>query len=501
MALNPALHSREEGLQQLLLTAPEAGFLSVGEVILAANRAAERLFGTPQHGLTSRPWREVIHPDSAAIFAEGTRTRGDGAGSLFEMKIVCADGSVRIVETGIAPMRQEGEAVIVLLRDVTELLETRVALAESHIELRRLRASQVDVQERERQRIAHELHDDLQQTIATIQMNLGAMVRHVTSPPAALTLLMEETREQAAAALESTRRIVNDLRPQVLEKVGLLPALEALAAQFARRTGIACRLDVIGQLADDAALSPRAATCLYRVAQESLHNAGRHSAATRVQLTFAAARNGSVVMRIVDNGCGIDLSRPPGPESLGLRGIHERVNALGALLRIVGEPNIGTTIEVTLPSAGALRLNDGNLQATPDIQSNCTAVQALIDASWVKFIEALDGNAAVIDHDGVILSVNAGWRHFSRAYDRAATDQATGLGANYLEVCRRSARNDPYAVQVLHGMTALLDGRSPCYECEYPCETGGITRWYRLRAAPLGQSRFLVTHTDLTARR
>jgi signal transduction histidine kinase len=154
--------------------------------------------------------------------------------------------------------------------------------------------------------------------------------------------------ELAGSAITSSRRIVNDLRPLLLEELGLVAALQALAAQFSLRTGIAATVESGGRaLADDAVPGPLA-ICLYRVAQESLNNVAKHAGAQRVQLRLLGLDDGGVMLRVTDDGRGIGDAERRKPQSFGLRGMSERVRALGGRLRVERGANGGTVVEVEI---------------------------------------------------------------------------------------------------------------------------------------------------------
>lgn len=163
--------------------------------------------------------------------------------------------------------------------------------------------------------------------------------------------LLAEVDQLAGAAIVSTRRIVNDLRPPILEDLGLVPALETLAAQFRQHSGIACEVLAAHDGGGDIE-SPAVATSLFRVAQESLNNVLKHARATRVTMRLADAPGGRVSLTIQDDGVGFEPGAARKPLSYGLLGMNERIRALGGVLRIESRPGVGTTIEVTLPAHG-----------------------------------------------------------------------------------------------------------------------------------------------------
>jgi len=222
-------------------------------------------------------------------------------------------------------------------------------LSASHADLQRLIAAQQNVEENERKRIARELHDELQQVLAAIKMDVAAIEREMAIDPRGVAPLVARIDELATSAITSSRRIVNDLRPLLLEELGLVPALQALCAQFARRNGIAASVVVSGRNMPDDAVPGPIAICLYRVAQESLNNVVKHADATRVQLDLIGLDDGGVQMRVADDGRGIGADDRRKPQSFGLRGMRERVRALGGRLRVERRAEGGTAVDVEIP--------------------------------------------------------------------------------------------------------------------------------------------------------
>lgn len=237
---------------------------------------------------------------------------------------------------------------IATARDITLLKKVQAELEASHADLQHLVAMQDSVQEMERARVARDLHDDLQQTLAAVLMEVTAM-RHGSEVIGPRTHeALDRLDALAATAIASTRRIIQDLRPQMLDEFGLVPALRHLAAQFTERTGVACDVD-------DAELAPGAearlapvATCLYRVAQEALNNVAKHSGARSVQLRLASLPPEGLTMSIADDGAGMPSVQPSRAGAFGLLGMGERVRAAGGRLDVRSQPGAGTTVEVCL---------------------------------------------------------------------------------------------------------------------------------------------------------
>lgn len=275
--------------------------------------------------------------------------RGEMASSV-EYRLRRKDtGESWVGSYSFAPIRAEDGRIVgsvVSGRDVSPIRQAQADLAASHGALQDLMANQQHVQEDERKRIARELHDDLQQSLAAIRMDAVAVGERVAHGRSDIEPLLTRIDRLSGAAIASTRRIVNDLRPEMLEALGLVAALKAMCARHAERTGCDCRLEV-SAAADGADLDASVlSTGLYRITQEALNNAAKHAKASTVRVRLDCMHDGLVVLQIVDDGVGIrDLDKRD-PESFGLKGMAERVRALGGQMRIESLAGKGTTIEV-----------------------------------------------------------------------------------------------------------------------------------------------------------
>ena len=211
-------------------------------------------------------------------------------------------------------------------------------------------------QEAERRRIAHELHDEAGQLLASVHLALESTISGL---PPHFRGGFQQVRSHLDAIETQLRRLAHDLRPTILDDLGLLPALQALAHRVAARTGLCIRVDsaLAGRLA------PAVETALYRIMQEGLTNITRHAAATHVDLQLWRADE-CVHGRLHDDGVGFAVEPVvgwSGPRGLGLLGIQERVEALGGTLQIISAPGQGTTLQLTLPAAAPDPVADGAL--------------------------------------------------------------------------------------------------------------------------------------------
>ena len=273
--------------------------------------------------------------------------RGEqGAGLVYQIK---RDGRVVCwVECSYYPLRDDaGQSMgaVMITRDVSQDLKLQTQLQESRRALRSLVAKQNRVTEKERKRIARELHDELQQQLGAIRMDVAEMSRLADRDPAAVQALAELTSGIVDQALEATRRIVNDLRPQILDDLGLPAALSAIAAQFHRRAHVECEFELIGPEERGASLDPDVATCLFRVAQEALNNVRKHANASYVYVMLDLSHPQEVRLQVVDDGVGVDPQARHGTKKYGLLGMEERLDALEGQLRVSPGPQGGTCID------------------------------------------------------------------------------------------------------------------------------------------------------------
>lgn len=237
-------------------------------------------------------------------------------------------------------------------RDMTEIRKVQEALERSHRDLRHLVTQMNLVEEYERQRIARELHDELQQSLGVIRIDLVAIGRQCAVDGAGAAALAGQTVALVDGAITSVRRIVSDLRPQILDELGLSAALESMVRNFGDRHGLDATLDILGREAGDGAVAepPAAvASALYRITQEALNNVRKHAQADFVYVFLDLSSAERIELLINDDGRGLPPSNPAQPVSFGLRGMRERAEALGGTLVLRSDPGQGTTVRAWLP--------------------------------------------------------------------------------------------------------------------------------------------------------
>jgi signal transduction histidine kinase len=287
-----------------------------------------------------------IHPEDRPTIEQGLSAAAIQKGHYeTDYRIVLPGGAIRYIHEVVYPVTTEAGEVIErygLAMDVTERKRTEEDLQRSRDQLRALAARVQRVREEERTRVAREIHDELGQALTAIKIGLSSLMRDLPADEKqrsdSILKLVDET-------IQSVRRISTELRPAVLDAMGLVAAVEWAGGEFAARTGTKCQLDLPQ---DDVVIDQERATALFRIFQETLTNVARHANATEVNVRLAK-ENGSLTLEVHDNGKGVREEHLSVGSSLGILGMRERALLLGGELTIAGAPGKGTTVSVRIP--------------------------------------------------------------------------------------------------------------------------------------------------------
>lgn len=319
----------------------------------------EKLFGYPRGDVqpTLAFWTDRLHPDDRERVDAGFHRAIDGAANFWadDYRFRCHDGHYAFVQDrGFIIRDAHGKALRMVggMTDITQRKESEQRLESSRRQLRALSARLEQLREEERTRIAREIHDELGQLLTALKMDLRWMEKRLGATEGSATLnpvldKLIETEELADKTIETVQKISTELRPGLLDSLGLTPALCHEAVRFQERTGVSCRVSVPDPPPD---LSQEAATAVFRIWQEALTNVARHAEASAVRGDFFVAGD-DVVLRIEDNGRGIPSGAIDDPKSLGLLGMRERAGVLGGDLRIEPATPRGTRVVLRLPKA------------------------------------------------------------------------------------------------------------------------------------------------------
>jgi len=250
------------------------------------------------------------------------------------------------------PLRNTDGSLVKLeiFRDITEAKRAEKALRDSREQLRALAVRLQSVREEEAKRIARRIHDDLGHGLTAVKLDLSLLAGKLRQPADSpsrgeLPAKIKQISAQVDAAIQAVRETASELRPGVLDDLGLLAAIEWEVAEFERRTGIRCE---IASSAEGFDLDSERSTALYRILQEILTNVARHANASKVRVDLQADR-GHAVLKVADNGRGITRRELDSHGALGILGMRERALVFGGEVSFESKPNEGTTVTVRIP--------------------------------------------------------------------------------------------------------------------------------------------------------
>jgi len=357
-----AEHLSEESQEQLgaIVDSAMDAIITVDatQTIRLFNRAAEQVFGCPREHAIGAPLDRFIpqrfrsghraHIENFGKTGVTSRRMGDVT-TLWALR---PDGEEFPIEASIS---QAGEAgtrfYTVILRDITLRKQAEDAMRRQQQELRELSAAVLEAREEEKTRIARELHDELGQLLTAVKMdlswlndNLGASAPDVTAKVREMGAIVDQT-------VGAVRRISADLRPLMLDDLGLADAAAWLVEEFAKRSSVRCTVRMPPEGALDG-LPKAVGTAVYRALQESLTNIARHSEAKHAWVQLAAV-NGEIYFEVEDDGRGIAPEDVAKARSLGLKGMRERLAYLGGSVEISAAPRGGTRLRGRVPASAA----------------------------------------------------------------------------------------------------------------------------------------------------
>jgi signal transduction histidine kinase len=316
--------------------------------------------------------RKFMHPDDLPLFNQATEKRLSNENREFfneiEHRIIRRDGEVRHVLARIRACRDETGHITRCYganQDITERkkaeeqleqeqllkeiqLRREKALEQSREELRNLSEHLQRVRERERTRIAREVHDELGQFLTALKIDLTCLGRGLKEDQSELLEQIQGMATQIDTAVHTVRKICSELRPSILEDFGLAAAIEWHVEDFQKRTGIRFISKIDTAIPK---VEKRLALVLFRIFQEAITNVLRHAEATTVRVSLKRDANG-LVLKVADNGKGTSKRNLSSPGSLGIIGIRERVRFWNGQLLFRSLRNRGTTMTVSIPLTG-----------------------------------------------------------------------------------------------------------------------------------------------------
>ena len=321
--------------------------LAADKTILYANQCFARMVKCPLERVTGGSFLRFLSAGDIVAFRVLLK-RASKSGSKIQVRLNAADGSHLPVQISIRSLASNGRgarASGLVVTDMTEAQRTEELM-------RALTNRVVQVQEAERARVALELHDHITQLLCAILFRCEALVVELSAADGPSLKEAVRLREMLGKTAEEVERISRNLRPGVLDQLGLVAVLRATSTEFAHRTGVAVKLTSVEPTVR---LSAETELALYRILQEALKNVERHGRARHV--TVSLTQPGAFVqLAITDDGVGFDSDRHPvrrkGKDGLGLLGMRERATYAGGALIVKSIRRVGTEIKVRIPVSG-----------------------------------------------------------------------------------------------------------------------------------------------------
>ena len=341
-----ALRESEERYRELFENARDAIYVhDLNGRYTSVNRAAEALSGYPRDEILGRHFTEFLGPEHIGQACDCLLEKLEREGeTTYEVEVIAKDGRRVPVEVSSRPIFENGRIVGVqgTARDITERKQTQDTL-------RMFSRQLIEAQEDERRRIARDLHDQIGQTLTAVKMNLYTVQRFSNAPEAAHCF--KDNIDAVDEALRLVRDLSVDLRPPLLDDLGLATALCWYVDRYEKRAGVTT--EVIIELPNqNERFSRELETACFRIAQEALTNVARHARATHVLLQLARTPTG-LEMIVRDDGVGFDPAalrkRARRVATLGLLGMQERAHAAGGVLAIHSELSKGTEVRFSMP--------------------------------------------------------------------------------------------------------------------------------------------------------
>ncbi|GEM_PF-919210 len=312
------------------------------------NKNLEQVTGYTEQDFTQMNCLVLFSDDQKKLIAEKMRNVFITGEDRVEADILTRDGRrIPYYFTGMV-INYEGENCLMGVGfDITERVQSQLELKKSHQDLRDLATHLQDIREDERTRIAREIHDELGQQLTGLKMDISWLSKKVQSPNEEINVKLSEALALIDDTVKTVRRIATQLRPSILDDLGLVSAIEWQADEFEKRFKIKTSFhSTLGNIGIDKEI----ATGIFRIFQECLTNVLRHSQATEVK-SMLSASNGVLRLLVSDNGIGFNASAIESKKTLGLLGMKERTLIMGGTYDINSKPGEGTTVHIAVPLA------------------------------------------------------------------------------------------------------------------------------------------------------
>ena len=347
-----ALHENEKKFRNISeqLPIPICVFSEQGETRFLNNAFIDTFGYTKEDIPTRKEWLRKAYPDEnyrnmvlAARELHAQRPELKTRTTLIcQFEVTCKDGSKKHIEFSASSGEKN---LYVVANDITGKVKAEQDLKESHRQLRELSSYLENIREEERKHISREIHDELGQQLTLLKLDLMQMSKKLNPEEKEMIEKMKQADQLLAETMKSVRKIATQLRPSILDNLGLVSALEWQSREFEKNFGIRC---VFESLLYEPQFSTKQSNALFRIYQEALTNIARHSGATKVDAVLSQEEN-RFVLEIRDNGKGFNANEMAHKKTLGLKGMQERALMIDGDFQIESAPGQGTYIQISIP--------------------------------------------------------------------------------------------------------------------------------------------------------
>ncbi|MDD2865170.1 MAG: sensor histidine kinase [Methylococcales bacterium] len=330
--------------QALFEKSPLAILIIRNSKIERANRASGTLWETSNiYNVQGKSIFELFHEESFEFVMPKCSKKEH---FTTEGKIICTTN--KTVDVLISNVTLQDNIGIVTYLTLQNISEQKRAVSENEKKFRFLSNHAEEIRENERTRIAQEIHDELGSTLTVLKMDLFWLAKQLQDTlPAKCASKMTTILEYVDKSIKTTRNLITDLRPSILDHLGLLAAIEWQVNKFKEQCDIICSLKLPKE---NPVLDSKCNTVVFRIVQESLNNIAKHAKATEVSISLISLKN-SLLVKIIDNGIGMTKQQINATHHYGIQGMHERVNFCCGEIAIFSEEGKGTIIFFKIPKS------------------------------------------------------------------------------------------------------------------------------------------------------
>lgn len=314
------------------------------------NNAFNETFGYTKEDIpTQEDWLTKAYPDANyrnEVIAHREQAKQHPSRNritfVSQFEVTCKDASKKVIEFFVSIGNNN---VYVVANDISGKVKAELELKQSHQQLRELSSYLENIREEERKHISREIHDELGQQLTLLKLDLLQMSKKLHPDEKEMIENMKQADQLLADTMRSVRKIATQLRPSILDNLGLVSALEWQSREFEKNFGIKC---VFESLLNEPQFTTKQSNSLFRIYQEALTNIARHAGATLVDAVLSQ-EDSRFVLEIRDNGKGFRMEDMAHRKTLGLKGMQERALMIDGDFQIQSKPGAGTYIQISIP--------------------------------------------------------------------------------------------------------------------------------------------------------